>query len=68
MNNAPVVVAVALLLMFFLVGIYDSYLLAFGVQGVTVSSVIQGWASSYPVLPFLLGVVAGHLFWPGKLV
>lgn len=29
----------------------------------TVSSVIWGWSKLYPIIPFLTGVLMGHLFW-----
>jgi zinc transporter ZupT len=39
--------------------------------GATISEVTLGFAQKHPVLPFALGVVAGHLLWsqvrkPGK--
>lgn len=30
----------------------------------TISQVIFGWAGVYPVLPFVIGVLMGHWFWP----
>lgn len=29
----------------------------------TVSSVIWVWSKEYPIIPFLTGVLMGHLFW-----
>ena len=34
-----------------------------GVQA-TISRVTLGWARRWPLLPLLVGVVLGHLFWP----
>jgi len=30
----------------------------------TISGVVLGWARRHPVVPFALGVLAGHLLWP----
>lgn len=32
--------------------------------GDTISEVVLGWARAHPVVPFLAGVLAGHLLWP----
>jgi hypothetical protein len=40
--------------------------LAAGSQA-TISRVVLDWAGHHPVLPFLIGVVAGHLLWPQRL-
>lgn len=31
----------------------------------TVSAVIREWSQRWPVLPLLVGLVLGHLFWSG---
>ena len=28
-----------------------------------ITTVIRKWAKDYPILPFALGVLCGHLFW-----
>lgn len=33
-------------------------------EGRTITSVIREWSKSFPLLPFLAGVLSGHLFWP----
>jgi hypothetical protein len=33
-----------------------------------ISKVVLDTARQHPVLPFLLGVLSGHLFWPQKVV
>jgi hypothetical protein len=33
-------------------------------KGDTISDVILGNSLRYPVIPFLFGVLMGHLFWP----
>ena len=30
----------------------------------TISEVVLGWARLHPIVPFLFGVLMGHLFWP----
>jgi hypothetical protein len=30
----------------------------------TVSWIIQQWAMTFPVFPFVLGILFGHFFWP----
>lgn len=30
----------------------------------TISEVVLSWARSHPIVPFALGVIGGHLFWP----
>lgn len=35
--------------------------------GATVSELMLSWASRHPIVPFAMGVVVGHLFWPQPL-
>lgn len=44
---------------------WDAYA-AFGTAGAgdTISEVLLSWARAHPILPFLGGVLCGHLFWP----
>lgn len=37
-----------------------------GHEGDTVSEVVVGWASNYPLILVGIGVVLGHWFWPMK--
>lgn len=42
---------------------YDLFALQrWGIEA-TVSRVITDWSRRHPVIPFLLGLVAGHWFW-----
>lgn len=43
--------------------IYDVWVAVAGGTGTTVSHELITWAYRYPILPFALGVVFGHLFW-----
>ncbi len=60
------VVSIGFILMFMLVGVYD--LLAIMSKGKleSVTSHIQAWSQEFPLLPFVLGAIIGHLFWPSK--
>lgn len=46
-----------------LILIYDVYILVIGGTGTSVSHELIVWAYKYPVLPFAIGFVMGHLFW-----
>lgn len=46
------------------IGAYDSYCLFADTPGITVSAVLREWSEAFPILPLLLGVVVGHLFFP----
>ena len=32
----------------------------------TISRVMLDWAGAHPIVPFMLGVIAGHFFWPQR--
>lgn len=56
--------ALVLVIALLAVGFYDVYVSHFPEQGPTVSAILQGWASRFPMLTLLIGVILGHLFWP----
>jgi len=43
---------------------WDVYAATNKERGDTVSEVVLGFARRHPVIPFLLGVLMGHLLWP----
>jgi len=43
--------------------IYDVWALVAGGAEATISSVLLNESKNYPIIPFTLGVVCGHLFW-----
>lgn len=43
---------------------WDIYTAVDPTPGDTISEVLLGGALSHPIIPFLFGVVMGHLFWP----
>lgn len=61
---AQAAIAIILLLMLAIVGIWDVYALTMLPPGYSISYVIQRWSMGYPVLPMAAGMVVGHLFWP----
>jgi hypothetical protein len=61
--SASVYVAIGMLAAILAVAIFDLIAgsRANGLE--TVSEVIWRWSSDYPILPFAIGLVIGHLFW-----
>jgi hypothetical protein len=59
-------VAVALLFMavFVIVGAMDLLTVYRTNDTETVSSVLANWSQCFPILPFAVGVIVGHIFWP----
>lgn len=45
---------------------WDIYVAANSSSGDTISEITLGFAQKHPVVPFALGVIMGHLFWPQK--
>lgn len=43
--------------------IYDVYIAIVGGTGTTISHEMIIWAYKYPIFPFAMGIVFGHLFW-----
>lgn len=60
--------AIALLVIMMLSGIWDVYAIAVNHPLDTVSRVLQDWSLKYPVLPMALGIILGHIFWPQNSV
>jgi len=46
--------------------LYDSWAAQHGGNGHTISAVFRRLAASHPILPFALGMLAGHLLWSGQ--
>ncbi len=44
--------------------LYDVYTLFTRGKVKTISFTVYAWAKLYPIVPFTLGVIAGHLMWP----
>lgn len=60
----PMGLALALLVVMALIGAYDVWAAFTLAPGHTVSELVQSWAVRFPILPFALGLLCGHLFWP----
>lgn len=44
--------------------IYDIFILLKKGSKYTISSVLLELGKKYPIIPFFLGIVFGHIFWP----
>lgn len=63
MDKSPFWVALALIVVSASVAVYDVWA-AFSPNGRrTASDVIGEWSTRWPILPFLAGLLTGHLFW-----
>jgi len=56
--------AAAMLAVIVLAGVWDIYVAARGRNEDTVSSVLHGWSLQFPILPLVVGLLLGHIFWP----
>lgn len=43
--------------------LFDMYVFMDGGTKATISWTMFTWAHSYPIFPFSMGVIMGHLFW-----
>jgi hypothetical protein len=46
---------------------WDIHLATNPVQGDTISEIILKLAYQHPVLPFIVGILCGHFFWPQRV-
>lgn len=46
----------------------DVYLAMDGGADAMISFIFYKWAKQWPVLPFAIGVLMGHFFWPVKRI
>jgi hypothetical protein len=44
--------------------VWDIWVAVEPTDGDTISEVVLGWARRTPALPFAVGFLCGHLFWP----
>lgn len=52
------------LVMIVIVSFWDITVIFMGRQDATISAVIYQLSKENPIIPFILGVIIGHLFWP----
>jgi hypothetical protein len=57
-----VTISILIIVALLLIG-WDIYVAVNKDEGDTISEVLL-WVGSHPVLPFAMGVLMGHLFWP----
>lgn len=55
---------IILLVVAALLGIYDVWAISTSGYDASISVIIVDWSRQLPILPFAIGVLAGHLFWP----
>ena len=63
-HASQVALAVAFLMVCGLIAAWDIFAVTRLSWQDTVSFVIAEWSVRFPVLPFALGMLAGHIFWP----
>lgn len=52
-----------ILLIILLITGYDIYAAVYLPHGSTITRVLYAASSEYPIIAFVLGILAGHLFW-----
>lgn len=62
-DELPAVVYWIAALTIAIVAIWDGYAQATGQEHMTITEIIYLWSRKWPLLPFVAGMVAGHLFW-----
>lgn len=60
--------ALCLLTIMLVVGIWDIYAYAVSRPDATVSAIIGQWGHEFPMLSVAIGVLIGHLFWPRESI
>ena len=55
-------------IIFLICVVYDVFVLVDGGTESSISYVLMTWAYKYPILPFGVGFLCGHLFWRIKNV
>jgi TctA family transporter len=56
--------ALSIIIVLSMSGAYDVYATFYLDHSSTVSYLLQSWAVQFPILPLLVGILLGHLFWP----
>jgi hypothetical protein len=62
-GHLPALLAGLLLLLCAIIGVWDIYCTYGPGSQYTVSALLADWSRDWPMLPFLLGTLAGHIFW-----
>lgn len=48
------------------VWVWDWYAIVKQQPKETVSAMLLEWSQAWPILPFMVGVIIGHIFWPSR--
>jgi len=59
-----VVVSMVLISVILIIFLYDAIALMFWDHTYTISYVVKSWSRYFPILPLVVGICLGHLFWP----
>jgi hypothetical protein len=62
-GHARLLLVIAFLACVILILLFDVWAWATHGKEATASTLIHLWAKEWPLLPFLVGMVIGHLFW-----
>jgi hypothetical protein len=62
--NTKLITSIIMVAVIAVLIIWDVYVAANPVPGDTISEITLNFARRHPVIPFALGFVCGHLFWP----
>lgn len=54
-------------IMIFLIGAYDVFVIMQAGSSASISHKLLNWSMEFPMVPFIAGVLVGHLFWPMKI-
>jgi hypothetical protein len=65
-NDPRVYTWIVIGVLLFLAGAWDLFALLTWGKEATISYILRNLAVDYPVFPFLLGILAGHIFWSLK--
>ncbi len=63
MNRADIVVAFMVMTVLIIAGIYDMIAVLSDGKLHTVTHAIADWSLKWPIIPFVAGLIIGHLFW-----
>lgn len=63
-STVPIIIACLILAALAAAGAWDVYVIFGQPEWVTVSALLSEWSHTFPVLPMLVGLLLGHLFWP----
>jgi hypothetical protein len=65
-HKLSVALSIGFILFVAAIAMWDLFAIMSSGRYATVTSYIQDLSTQYTLLPFLFGMVIGHLFWPGK--